>query len=73
MLLLTVRDAVRKAGFHVDEANVVYDPNATVELDPQATIQVMGFIEKIEDLDDVQNVYSTLEISDEAIAAMEAA
>jgi YebC/PmpR family DNA-binding regulatory protein len=68
-----VRDAVRSAGFHVDEANVIYDPNATVELDASDTIQVMGFIEKIEDLDDVQNVYSTLEISDAAIAEMEAA
>lgn len=68
-----VRDAVRSAGFQVDEANVIYDPNATVELDAADTIQVMGFIEKIEDLDDVQNVYSTLEISDAAIAEMEAA
>ena len=68
-----VRDAVRQAGFQVDEANVIYDPNATVELDASDTIQVMGFIEKIEDLDDVQNVYSTLEISDAAIAEMEAA
>lgn len=67
-----VRDAVRKAGFQIDEASVIYDPNAAIELDPQATIQVMGFIEKIEDLDDVQSVYSTLEISDAAIAAMEA-
>jgi YebC/PmpR family DNA-binding regulatory protein len=68
-----VRDAVQEAGFHIDEANVIYDPNTPMTLDPQDTIQVMGFIEKIEDLDDVQNVYSTLEISDEAIAEMEAA
>lgn len=67
-----VRDAVRKAGFQIDEASVIYDPNAAIELDPQATLQVMGFIEKIEDVDDVQSVYSTLEISDAAIAAMEA-
>ncbi len=66
-----VRDAVKKAGFHIDEANVIYDPNAAVELSSEETLQVMGFIEKIEDLGDVQNVYSTLEISDEAIAAME--
>ncbi len=33
----------------------------------------MNLIERIEDLDDVQNVYSTLEVTDEAIAAMEAA
>ena len=36
-------------------------------------VQVMNLIEKIEDLDDVQNVYSTLEVTDEAIAAMEGA
>jgi len=66
-----VRDAVRQAGFHVDEANVIFDPNAAIEIDAQDTLQVMGFIEKIEDLDDVQNVYSTLEISDAAIAAIE--
>ncbi len=69
----TVRDAVRKAGFHIDDASVIYEPNAPVELDAHASLQVMAFIEKLEDLDDVQNVYSTLEISDEAIAAMEAA
>jgi transcriptional/translational regulatory protein YebC/TACO1 len=33
---------------------------------------VMNFIEQLEELEDIQNVYSTLEISDEAIAAMEA-
>ena len=33
----------------------------------------MNLVEKIEDLDDVQNVYSSLEITDEALAAMEAA
>ncbi|PID87206.1 MAG: YebC/PmpR family DNA-binding transcriptional regulator [Chloroflexi bacterium] len=67
----TVRDAVKTGGFHIAEANVIYDANATVELDSAQTLQVMGFIEKLEDLDDVQNVYSTLEISDEAIAAIE--
>lgn len=67
----TVRDAVKEGGFQIAEANVIYDPNAAVELDSTQTLQVMGFIEKLEDLDDVQNVYSTLEISDEAIAAME--
>lgn len=68
----TVRDAVKKGGFTIEEANVIYDPNATVDLDATETLQVMAFIEKLEDLDDVQDVYSTLEISDEAIATMEA-
>jgi transcriptional/translational regulatory protein YebC/TACO1 len=52
---------------------MVYEPNNTIELGQAQTLQVMGVIEKVEDLDDVQNVYSALEIDDEAIAAMEAA
>jgi transcriptional/translational regulatory protein YebC/TACO1 len=33
----------------------------------------MKTIEAIEELDDVQNVYSNLKVSDEALAALEAA
>ena len=68
-----VQKALEDAGFTIDEARMVYEPNNTVELEPAQTLQVMGVIEKVEDLDDVQNVYSALEISDEAISAMEAA
>lgn len=68
-----VRDALQGAGMHIEEATVVYDPNAPIELERQAAIQVMNFIEKIEDLDDVQNVYSTLDITDDALEAMAAA
>jgi YebC/PmpR family DNA-binding regulatory protein len=68
-----VQKALEDAGFTIDEARMVYEPNNTVELEPAQTLQVMGVIEKVEDLDDVQNVYSALEISDEAIEAMEAA
>ncbi|GAB4276234.1 MAG: YebC/PmpR family DNA-binding transcriptional regulator [Candidatus Promineifilaceae bacterium] len=68
----SVQKALKEAGYKLDEANMIYDPNNPMELDANQTIQVMRVIEVLEDLDDVQNVYSTLEISDEAIAAMEA-
>jgi len=68
----SVRTALEEAGIQMQEANVIYDPNNPVTLDQQQTVQVMNFIEKLEELDDVQNVYSTLEISDEAIAALAA-
>jgi len=67
-----VRDAIQGAGFKLEEANIIYDPNAPIELEQQPAIQVMNFIEKIEDLDDVLNVYSTLDVNEEALAAMEA-
>ena len=37
------------------------------------TLQVIRMVEALEDLDDVQAVYSTLSISDEVMAHLEAA
>ncbi len=68
-----VRQALEEAGYKMDEANLILDPDNPIELEPAATIQVMNLIERIEDLDDVQNVYSALNVTDEAIAAMETA
>jgi transcriptional/translational regulatory protein YebC/TACO1 len=44
-----------------------------VELDKKVTIQNMRLIDALEELDDVRQVYSNLEIGDEAMAAYEAA
>ena len=68
-----VQKALKEAGYTLAEANLLYDPNNPMELDPEQTMQVMKFIEAVEDVDDAQNVYSTLDISDEAIAMMEGA
>lgn len=66
-----VQSAINEAGVEFEEANLIYDPNNSMELGTSETLQVMRVIEYLEDLDDVQNVYTALEISDEAIAAME--
>ncbi len=68
-----VQLALEEAGIVMDEANVIYDPNTPIELSQDEAVQVMGLIERIEDLDDVQNVYSNLDVTDEAIAALESA
>lgn len=68
-----VQEALEAAGYSMDESSLIFDPTNRVELGQSESLQVMNLIERIEELDDVQNVYSALEISDEAIAAMEAA
>ncbi|MFO7664715.1 MAG: YebC/PmpR family DNA-binding transcriptional regulator [Chloroflexota bacterium] len=68
-----VQLALEAAGVKMDESSLIYDPNSPLELVPTAALQVMNLIERIEELDDVQNVYTALEVTDEAIAAMEAA
>lgn len=71
--LQEVRSALEDAGYSIDEVSVIYDPNNTLEVETSAAVQILRLIESLEDLDDVQNVYSALEISGEAVAAMEAA
>jgi YebC/PmpR family DNA-binding regulatory protein len=72
-LLQTARAQLQNAGYHLTEASMVYDPNNPLELSLNESLQVMKCVEALEELDDVQNVYSALEMSDEAIAAMETA
>jgi len=68
-----VVQALDKAGVKIEESDLRMEPNQKLELGRDATVQVMRLIESLEELDDVQAVYSNLEFSDEAIAAMEAA
>jgi YebC/PmpR family DNA-binding regulatory protein len=48
-------------------------PTHETALEPDETVKVMKVIEHLEELDDVQSVYSNLHISDAAIAQLEAA
>jgi len=68
-----INDVVRAAGLQPEEAGVRMLPNNTVELPNDQTLQVMRVIEGLEDLDDTQQVFSTLHVSDEAVALLETA
>jgi transcriptional/translational regulatory protein YebC/TACO1 len=65
-------DKLRQAGIAPEEAELRMLPNQEVELNVEDTLQVMRTIENLEDLDDVQNVYSNLKLSEEAMASLEA-
>lgn len=65
--------SLHNVGIYPEEAGLRMMPNNEVELDPDATLQVMRTIELLEELDDVQDVYSNLNISEEALARLEAA
>ncbi len=67
----TISDRLRAAGIQVEEAELKMIPNQEMELGVEDTLQVMRAIETLEDLDDVQAVYSNLRISEEAMAALE--
>lgn len=68
-----IGDALKKAKINVEEAELRFIPNNETELSDDETLQVLRLIESLEELDDVQNVYSTLSITDSAMARLEAA
>ena len=67
-----VRDALAAEEISVDSAELTYIPDAPVALEKEAALQVMRIVDALEDLDDVQQVYSTLDVTDELMAAYEA-
>lgn len=68
----TISESLSKAHIHPEEAGLRMLPKNEIDLEPDATIQVMRTIESLEDLDDVQDVFSNLNFSEEALAKLEA-
>ena len=60
-----VRTALEEAGFKAADAEIVMQPTTSAELDHEGAEKVLKLIDMLEDLDDVQNVYSNAQISDE--------
>jgi YebC/PmpR family DNA-binding regulatory protein len=70
--LQAVRQAFQDAKVPLDNAELTMLPKTYVTLSPADTLQVMNLVENLEDLDDIAKVYSNLEITDEALAKIEA-
>ena len=66
----TVREAFEAAGFEMLSAELNQVPQSTMELDLETARKLLRFIELLEDNDDVQNVYSDADISDEIMAQL---
>ncbi len=64
-----VEAALEEAGVEPEEADFVRVPTTTQSLEPSAAETVLKLVEEIEDHDDVQAVYTTLEQDDEAVTA----
>ncbi len=68
--LEAVRRTLEASGLDVDAAERTFVPNTTVTLDDQKSTQVVRLIERLEDLDDVQNVNTNLDLSEELVAQL---
>lgn len=63
-----VRRALESANVPIASAEASMVPRATVRLEPKEAAAVLKLMDRLEELDDVQRVYTNLEITDEALA-----
>ncbi len=66
----SVRDAMREAGFTADIAEVTMRASSHSQLELQEAGSMIKLLEMLEDLDDVQNVFSNADISEEILAQL---
>ena len=70
--LHAVRQALERAGLKAESAELVMKPRNLVNVAAKDAVSVMGLIDALEELDDVQQVYSNLDFSEEAVSQYEA-
>jgi YebC/PmpR family DNA-binding regulatory protein len=68
--LVAVRTALQTAGIDYDSADAAFVPATTVTVDEHDATRVFKVIDALEDLDDVQNVYSNVDVPDDVLAAV---
>ena len=61
-----VRDAMKAAGVAPDEAEVTFRADNDIAVSGETAQQVVKLLDWLEDLDDVQNVYSNAELGEDA-------
>ena len=66
--LNTMGNKITQAGYRVESQSLIYKPNVLVEIkDKEQAEKVLEFTQKLEDLDDVQNVYANFDIPEDLI------
>jgi transcriptional/translational regulatory protein YebC/TACO1 len=69
--LVAVRSALQEAGIDYESAEAGFAPSVTVPLDADGARRIMKLVDALEDLDDVQDVYTNIEIPDDVAAELD--
>ena len=67
-----VQEALEAEKIQVESVELTYVPNMPISLDEKEALKVMAVIDALEELDDVQQTYSNLDVTDELMEAYEA-
>lgn len=69
--LIAVRTALKDAGIEYDSADASFQPSMTVAADLETARKVLRLVDVLEDCDDVQDVYTNIDIPDDVAALLE--
>ena len=70
--MVAVKEALVAADIEIDEADSDFRASVEVPLDVDGAKKMIKLIDALEDSDDVQNVFSNMDLSDEVVAALDA-
>ena len=70
--VVAVRTALQAADIDYDSAEATFVPSMSVPVDADTARKVFRLVEALEDSDDVQNVYTNVDVSDEVLASLDA-
>jgi YebC/PmpR family DNA-binding regulatory protein len=65
-----VKQALEEAGLEAEGGEVTMIASTTVELDSSGAETILGLVDMLEDLDDVQNVYTNADIPESVLAEL---
>lgn len=68
--LTVVRAALEGASVAIDSADITMLPQSVVPVDGETAPKVLKLIDRLEDLDDVQDVYADFDIPDDVLAQL---
>ncbi|MBJ7400718.1 YebC/PmpR family DNA-binding transcriptional regulator [Mycolicibacterium sp.] len=69
--LITVRTALKDAGIEYDSADATFQPSMSVEVDLETARKVLKLVDALEDSDDVQDVFTNIDIPDDVAAQLD--
>ncbi|MGV0347476.1 YebC/PmpR family DNA-binding transcriptional regulator [Corynebacterium sp. 23_3061] len=69
--LSAVRDALKEAGLEYDSAEPDYRADVKVQLDAAGARKIFHLIDALEESDDVQNIYTNMDLADDVLAELD--
>lgn len=68
-----VRQALEKNAIEIESSELVMEPKSLIKLNEKAGLQALRLLDRLEEIDDVQNVYSNADIPDAVMESYQAA